>query len=347
MSGMQAVVVHHGHDFSFEMIDLPVAGPGELILQIEAAGICAADRKIYDQTHPWDLPDPYIPGHEFIGKVIELGDGAGEVTGLEIGGRVTAEILVPCRTCWFCQRGLTHHCDRPRVCVGAWAEYLKIPSGALIHRVPDDLPTKHAILVEPLACSIHAVNLAQIGLSDTVVVAGLGAIGMGVLQVARLRTPLTLIGLDVDESLLEIALANGADYVYNPRQDDLSKEIRELTDGRGADIYIEASGATAAVATGLDLLRKAGRLVLFGVYDQKAKLDLNLISEFKELEIQGGHLSPNTFPLAIKFLSEGLINAEPMVTHTFPLSEYEEAVEIKKKGKGPSIKTILIPGGTS
>jgi len=340
---MRAVTVNNGNIFSYDMVDKPIAGIGEIILRIEAAGICAADRKIFSGKHPWELPDPYFPGHEYVGTVVELGTGASAAIGLKLGDRATAEILVPCWECWFCRRGLYHHCDQPGVCVGAWAEFLKIPKGALIHQVPTDLPAREAVLIEPLSCSIHAVNLARIKMEDTVVVSGLGAIGMGVLQVARLRNPHTLIGLDVNEHLLAKASELGANYTQNPLEGDAPEMIRDLTGGRGADIYIEASGAPASIHMGIESLRKAGRLVVFGVYAENISIDFNQISEFKELELLGGHLSPNAYPLAIKYLTEGLIDASVMVTDEFPLSEYEAAIRVKDRMNPPSIKTILIP----
>ena len=166
---------------------------------------------------------------------------------------------------------------------------------------------------------------------------------MGVLQIARLRMPRILIGLDVDDRLLDLALEQGADFTFNPLKDDVVKEIKVHSDGRGADTYIEASGATASVQTGLESLRKAGRLVIFGVYGEEATLDLNLISEFKELEIIGGHLSPNAYSLAIKYITEGTVDGRMLVTHQFPLSEFDRAIQVKRKGDEPSIKTILIP----
>ena len=343
MSKMNAVVVRGGKHFRYEQIEKPQAGPGEIVIGVEAAGICAADRKIYSGNHPWQLPDPYIPGHEYVGTVVEMGEGAAEETGVGLGDRVTAEIIVPCRTCWFCQRGLYHLCDQPGVCVGAWAGVLKISRGAIVHRVPDDLPPAEAVLIEPLSCAIHGINLADIGLDDTVVIAGLGAIGMGMLQVARLQTPRRLIGLDLDDGLLAIARELGADHVFNPARDDVTAEIQSLTAGRGCDVYVEASGSPQSIRLGLEALRKAGRLVIFGVYGREATVDFNLVSEFKELEIVGGYLSPHTYPLAIRCLAEGLVNGAAMVTHVFPLAEFEEAIAVKSQPGVTSIKTVLIP----
>jgi L-iditol 2-dehydrogenase len=343
MNDMAAVVVREGRNFRYERIQQPELAADDILIRVEAAGICAADRKIYSGDHPWQLPDPYVPGHEYVGRVMAMGPSAQAERGLAVGDRITAEIIVPCRTCWFCHRGLYADCDRPGVCVGAWAEYIRIPAGALVHRVAPHLSPAVAALVEPLACSIHGVQLARIGLSDTVVIGGLGAIGMGMLQVARLKTPRLLIGLDLDDGLLGLARELGADHVFHPGRDDVGAAVRDLTQGRGCDIYIEASGSTRSIVTGLELVRKAGRVVVFGVYGQPVTVDYNVISEFKGLEIIGGHLSPHTYPLAIHYLSEGLVNGEAMVTHVFPLSEYVEALEVKTTPGVTSIKTILLP----
>jgi L-iditol 2-dehydrogenase len=190
---------------------------------------------------------------------------------------------------------------------------------------------------------VHAVNLARIQFADVVVVAGLGAIGMGILQVSRLKTPRLLVGLDIDNGLLEVAKRVGADTVLNPQREDVTAQLRRLTEGRGPDIYIEASGSVASLRLGLELVRKAGRLVVYGVYGQEATVNMNLVSEFKELEIVGGHVSPNTYPLAIKYLAEGLIDWQAMVTHTFPLARFEDAIQVKNQPGAVSIKTVLIP----
>ncbi|MBS1252588.1 MAG: Erythritol/L-threitol dehydrogenase [Anaerolineales bacterium] len=220
---------------------------------------------------------------------------------------------------------------------------MRVPAGAIVHKVPDELSPEEGAIIEPLACAVHAVNLAQIQFADVVVVSGLGAIGMGVLQVARLKTPRMLVGLDIDDGLLEVAARLGADHVFNPQTHDVQAELRALTEGRGPDIYTEASGSVASLQAGFEVLRKAGRLVVFGVYNQEAEVDFNLVSEFKELEVVGGHVSPNTYPLAIKYLAEDRVDADAMVTHNFPLEQFEEAIQVKMQPGVTSIKTILIP----
>jgi L-iditol 2-dehydrogenase len=151
-----------------------------------------------------------------------------------------------------------------------------------------------------------------------------------------------LIGLEIDPHLRELALTLGADIVFDPRDRDLEDKIKTLTQGRGTDKYIECSGNPASLQTAFKLIRKRGRVVVYGVYRQEAVLDFNQVGEFKEFEIVGGHLSPWSYPSVIKHLAEGLIDGQAMVTHHYPLSQFQQALQVKEKE--PSIKTILIPG---
>jgi len=351
---MHAVMAYDVLDWRYEEFDKPVVGPGDVLIKIDATGICASERSIYKGGDPWTARAraagrggkraPHIPGHEFAGTVVELGEGAAEATGLELGDLATAEILIPCRTCFYCVRGLYHLCTTRAGWVGgSWAEYMKFPAGALVWKIPRSISAEEAALIEPLACSAHGVERANIGPEDTVVVGGLGSIGMGMLQVAKLRNPHRLIGLDLDENLCQIALELGADHAFSPQTTEVDAEIKALTDGRGCDIYLEASGSPASLETAFQVLRKRGRLMVYGVYRSHATLDFNQVSEFKELEIVGGHLSPWTYPLVIQYLERGLINAKRMITDVYPLSEIEEALGAKDRPGHTSIKTLLIP----
>jgi len=354
MERMHAVLAYGALDWRYEEVDKPVVGPGDVLIKVEATGICASERSIYKGGDPWTAKaraagrerrsEPYRPGHEYVGTVVELGEGAAEATGLQLGDLAMAEILIPCRKCFYCVRGLYHLCiGRSHGIGGSWADYMKLPAGALIWKVPSTIPVQEAALVEPLSCSAHGVQRANIGLEDTVVVGGLGSIGMGMLQIAKLRNPYCLIGLDIDENLCQMALELGADYAFSPKTADVDAEIRALTNGIGCDIYLEASGSPASLQTAFQVLRKRGRLMVYGVYRSQATLDFNEVSEYKELEIIGGHLSPWTYPLVIQYLERGLIDAKSMVTDVYPLSEIKEALGAKDRPGHTSIKTVLIP----
>ncbi|MFG6581328.1 zinc-binding dehydrogenase [Sulfitobacter sp. 1A13191] len=330
-------------------LDVPEPGPGEVLVRVDASGICAADRAMWDATGPWNLNFPFTPGHEFTGTVTALGEGADLRHGLSIGNRAIAELNVTYGNDFFRQRGLYHLSDSMDV-VGAtldggWAEYMIYPADALIHKVPDTLSNRAACYTEPLANAIHGVQRADIGFEDVVVVAGAGPIGMGMVQAAHLKTPRKLILINPGKAKRDLALTFGADLAFHPEDPDLRTAISDLTGGRGADVFLEASGRGSAFLLGLELIRKAGRLVVFGVYKDKVPFDLNILGEFKELDLRGGHLAPFTYSTALDLMARGLIDGDACVTHAYPLEDFEAAITRAPDPDEVQIKVIFEPNG--
>ncbi len=340
---MKKVVVHGTKNHEIVMADKPVPKEGEVLIRIEGCGICAGDRSMYMGTAPWgEIENDMVLGHEYVGIVEVLGSRTGHL-GLSVGDRCIAEIQIPCGKCYYCTHGLRHLCtDESGFLEGGWAQYMILRKNAIIHKVPLSIPKMNAVLIEPLSCSAHGVSRANISMKDVVVISGMGAIGLGMIQFAKLHTPYKLIGLDVNDEMLETAKEFGAEYVFNPAKQDVEEEIKKLTDGLGADIYIEASGNGRSLDMGLKVLRKRGRLVVYGVYPKPVQVDFNYVSEYKELEIVGGHLSPDTYDYVIKCLAQGLIHPEKMITDVYTLDQFEEAVYAKERNKH-SIKTVLLP----
>jgi len=183
---MQAVVCHGPLDYRLEEVAVPQRRAGEALIRVEAVGICASDLKCYhgaakfwgDENRPAWTETMVIPGHEFVGRVVELDDEAANRWGIAVGDRVTSEQIVPCWECRFCKRGQYHMCQPhdlygfKRRTPGAMATYMTYPVEALVHKISGDIPPAHAAFVEPLSCSLHAVERAQITFEDTVVVAG-------------------------------------------------------------------------------------------------------------------------------------------------------------------------------
>ena len=156
---------------------------------------------------------------------------------------------------------------------GGMAEYVRYPKNSVLHRVPDSMRLADALLIEPYACSKHAVDRAQIGCEDVVVISGAGTLGLGMLTYARMKNPAKLIVLDMLDNRLEKAAAFGADLVMNPGKEDVVAKIQELTDGYGCDIYIEATGHPSSVIQGLSMIRKLGRFVEFSVFAAPTTVD--------------------------------------------------------------------------
>ena len=179
-----------------------------------------------------------------------------------------------------------------RVTPGAMAEFMVYPVEALVHKVSKDLPAAHAAFAEPLSCSLHAVERAGITFDDVVVVAGCGPIGLGMVAGARAKSPAHVIALDMAPEKLELAKLCGADIVINIADEDAVQIVKDLTDGYGADVYLEGTGHPSAVNQGLNILRKLGTYVEYGVFKDDVSVDWSIMSDDKELDVLGAHLGP-------------------------------------------------------
>ena len=354
---MQAVVVHGPEDYRLEEVDVPVRGPGEILVRVEAVGICASDLKCYhgaakfwgDDDRPAWAETDVVPGHEFVGEVVELDDQARERTGVEVGDRVTSEQIVPCWACRYCLRGQYHMCavhniyGFKRATPGAMAEYMVFPTTSIVHRMPKGIPPEQAAFVEPLSCALHAVERADIHLEDVVVIAGAGPIGLGMIAGARAKGARTVIALDMIPAKLELAKDCGADLALNPREDDVTQIVRDLTDGYGADVYIEGTGHPSGVAQGLNLLRKLGTYVEYSVFGADVTVDWSIISDDKELNVLGAHLGQHTWPAAIKMIESGVLPLDRICSKQLPISRFQEGLDLVADGSS-SVKVSLLPG---
>lgn len=353
---MKAVVIHGPEDYRLEEVPVPQAGPGEVVIRVDHAGVCASDMKcFYGADHFWGTgvlqgycQPPIVTGHEFAGEVVQLGEGASEIYGLQIGDMAVSEQIIPCGDCRYCNTGRYWLCRKHDIygfrqgVPGSWAEYMKFPARARNYRLPDDMPRNNAAVVEPLACSIHAVQRAQIQLGDVVVIAGAGTLGLGMIGVARLLSPSLLISIDPRDYRLDVAKKLGADITLNPDSEDVVARVLDLTDGYGCDVYIDATGYPESVLPGLLMLRKLGTFVEYGVFREPATIDWTIIGDKKELNVLGAHLAPYTFPLAIEYIHLGKVDVSPIVTHELPLEDYHKALRMVHEAK-ESIKVLLRP----
>jgi threonine dehydrogenase-like Zn-dependent dehydrogenase len=222
------------------------------------------------------------------------------------------------------------------------AQYMRFPKEAINYKVPKDIPIEKAVLIEPYACSKHGVDRAKIGLEDVVVIAGAGVIGLGMVGTAKRYNPKTLVVVDLKDSRLEMAKAFGADVVMNPTKVNVPEELQKMTDGYGCDIYIEVSGHPASVQQGLESLRKLGTFVEFSVFKDMTTVDWSIISDRKELDVLGGHLSPYCYKPVIEWIQSGDLPTDGVVTHKLPLKDWEKGFKMVDKGD-ESIKVILMP----
>ena len=293
---------------------------------------------------------PVIPGHEFVGTVVKIGERARSKFGLKEGDLTVAEQLVTCGTCWHCRNGGSNKCDNLKIygqaIDGAMAEFMIYKGEGVIHRVPDGLSAEQAVLAEPLAVSIHAVDQANIDISESQVfcVAGCGTIGLGVIATLRNRYPKCFIAaIDYFDFKLRLARENGANFTV--LVDDIEsgqRKLREICGEKGGvDVYFEASGHSESVEQGIRLTRKRGRFVHIGICVQECvTCNWNAISAGKELKIIGSSLGVGCWPEAFTLLQKGALSN--IITHNYSLKDFKDAFDL---GMNPqnALKVIISP----
>lgn len=348
---MKALVVHAIEDYRLEEVPIPKANEGEIVVKVEACGICAGDIKTFHGKRVWGgkgfpqyIKTPVIPGHEFLGTIVEIGTG---VKGnFKIGDRVTSEQIVPCWECKNCLSGKYWMCKRHDIygfrLNGGMAEYMKFPKESINHKILKEIPMESAVLIEPYACSKHSVDRGNIGNEDVVVLSGAGTLGLGMLGAIKLKNPKKAIVLDIKEKRLNLAKEFGADIVLNPSKEDVVAKVMELTDGAGCDVYIEASGYPSSVEQGLAMIKPLGTFVELGIFNDLVSADWNIISDMKELNIHGSHLGPYCYEPVIEWIGNGKLPTRGVVTHKFSLDNWKKAFEMAEKGD-ESLKVVLVP----
>ncbi len=350
---MKALMAYGPYDYRYEDVPMPVLEEGEILIKVKGCGICAGDIKAYHGgIRIWGTSEenryieaPCIGGHEFCGEITEIGKG---VEGFKVGDFILTEQIVSCNECAFCKEGKYWMCTRSAVygfkqyANGGFAQYAKLHKNSINHIVPKGFSVEQAVLVEPIACGMHALELASIKHTDVVVVAGLGAIGLSMLNMASLCLPKKIIGIEVKGSREALAKEFGADVMLNPTTCNIEKEILKLTDGLGCDVYVEASGNPKSVTQGLNILKNHGRYVQMGVFASEVSADWNVIGDGKELTILGSHLSAKTFDSVLKGIQKGLIKTDKLISDTYPLKDWKEAFELSEKNENVT-KIMLVP----
>jgi L-iditol 2-dehydrogenase len=338
---VKAVVKRREGVGNVELMEVPKPVPkaGEVVIKVMAAGVCGTDIKIL-HGDAWSNP-PVILGHEFSGIIDSLGP---DVKGIAPGDRVVAETAqVICGTCEYCKSGRYLMCDQ-RLSIGygvdgAFAEYIAVRQ-EIVHKIPNKLSFDAAAVCEPFAVALHGVwDTGEILPGDTVVVMGPGAIGQLAAQAAKVKgATVVLIGTESDRQRLAIAGELGVDYPYCEFDRDA---IMNLTEGRGADLAVDCTGAQIAIRNALGILKKTGRMIQIGLTKPTLELEYSLLTA-REIAIIGsfGHRWAN-WEQAIKLMATGKVQVEKIVTGHFTLGQWQEAFAAMESQKG--IKILIHP----
>ncbi len=335
-------------DLRVEEAPVPEAGPGELVIRVRACATCGTDAKIFRHGHH-HISLPRVLGHEIAGEVAEVGRGVESWTP---GERVQVIAAIPCGVCHFCRRGQETVCENLESMGyqydGAFAEFMLVPRRVLersgVNRVPDDVPLEAASLAEPLACVLNGQEIARVGEGDTVVVLGAGPIGCLHVRLARARGAASVFLADPNQTRLDLSARVEPDALINGTREDPVDAVRKLTDGRGADVVITATGAGGAQEQALEMAAPRGRISLFGGLprgDSVIRFDSNLV-HYRELFVLGAYGSaPRHNREAVELISSGTVAVEDLITHRLPLSEIHRAIETVTSGAG--LKVVIEP----
>ena len=329
-ASMRAGVLVAPRNLELREFGVPRPGPGQALVRLRATALCTWEQRTYQGIQ--HVQTPFVGGHETAGVVAEVGEG---VTHVRVGDHVTLG-PVACDECYYCRRGFAERCESHlgRFALdGAWgpwglAEYKLVPSRS-IFKVPADLSFEEASLAEPISCVVHAVRKLQPELGDEVVVIGAGPMGLLNLLVLKRRGARVIV-CELDASRRSKAASLGADVVLDPHDGDFAAQVRELTDGRGADAVVAAVGNAPVNALAFEMIGKTGRVVLFASAHPSPCLDVdhNLIhkNEVDVLGVEGKTVQD--FAIAVRLLSQRLIDVRPLIDRTVPLQDLETAFEL-------------------
>jgi (R,R)-butanediol dehydrogenase/meso-butanediol dehydrogenase/diacetyl reductase len=327
---LKAAVFHGRRDIRLEDVPDPVCGPEDVIIAVEACGICGTDMHAYRHGPTLFAKRGQVLGHEFAGRLIEVG---ANVIGVQPGDRVTAWPIVPCDTCDCCRRNDWHLCRKAlgdsisSGVPGAFAEFVRVPRarpGRTLYKLPDKLGPLEGALVEPLSVGLHAASLPAPDPDATTAVIGLGPIGLGVVQALRASMKTRIVGSDPSAFRRHVAQQLGADATNDPEHRSLLTQLRGDHDTASVDVVIECSGSRRAFHTALDLVRPGGTIVLVGLYGREERTPLDFILT-KEIRIQGAYAYRTEYDRTISLLSSSELQSAPLITHQYPLERISEA----------------------
>ncbi len=319
--------------------------PDEVLIKVIYTSICGTDYHIYeyDDWAKKRLKLPFTAGHEFCGEVVKVGDAVERV---KRGDIVSAETHIVCGYCQFCESGNAHICENTKIIGvdtdGAFAEYVRIPAMNCFVNSPDKNPL-YLSVQEPLGNAVHTMAHFPVEGKDVVIV-GCGPIGLMGVNVAKAYNAKKIIAIEVNEYRLDLAKKLGADVIINPKQEDVITRVLEETEGRGADVIGEFSGNKTAIEQSFKYLKRGGGLSMLGIPSKDIDVDVANDIVFKGIQIYGvvGRRIYETWYQVKELVDNDMLDFETLITHTYPMSKIEEAMEIM--GSGNCGKIVIVPG---
>ncbi len=346
---MNAMVFKGPGNYDVEKVKVPECPDKGLLIKVYACGLCGSDLRTLKSGHK-NVTPPWILGHEVSGQIVET--GANYTGDFKKGDIIAVAPVVYCGKCEFCISGKFELCENIREIAQHWpggfAEYMAIPPEALklgnVRKVPEGLDPLYAAIAEPISSCVHAHEKANVSFTDTVLIIGAGPIGAIHTTLAKLRGAKKVIIADILQQRLELIKPFEPDFIINASKVDLVESVLQITNGKGPEVIITANPAPITQVQAINLAKKGGRVLFFGGLpkdNSKPGIDTNLI-HYKGLYVIGiTTFAPRHNITALELLRSGKIDGKKLITKTFPLSDFKQAVQEAIEGK--VLKTVIIP----
>ena len=336
---MRAAVFHEPGRWQVEQRHTPAAGPGQVLVRVQAAGVCRTDTHIFHGKFPASFPR--VLGHEYSGIVEQVGEGVAHVSP---GAPVSIDPVIPCEVCDYCRRSKPHLCkDLKALGIdfdGGFATHCVVPAENA-YAVPEGVTPEEAALAEPLACCLHGIDLAPIAPGDGVAIIGAGWIGLLMLQLARLSGAGRVVVSEKLPGRMKLAQDLGADEVVDANQADALDRIRGSLGG-GADLAMECVGSALSSKQALQLVRDGGTVLIFGVAPQEDTITVNPYEVYRrEITIIGSFSTPKKQAAALSLLASQRVKVDPLITGRFDLEGTGDAMRALESSR--AVKSLIIP----
>jgi (R,R)-butanediol dehydrogenase/meso-butanediol dehydrogenase/diacetyl reductase/L-iditol 2-dehydrogenase len=334
---MKAAVTRQAGIIAMEEVPDLVVLPNQVKVKIAFAGLCGTDPENLEHRFAMFPPEAYkgarIIGHEGSGTIAAIGS---EVKGnFKVGQRVAMNPRSSCGACWYCQNSMEHYCSKVEESSGCFAEYA-VYAESCIYPLPDDISLEIGAMLEPVSVAIHAIDRAKVTTGSSVAICGGGPIGLLCLEMAlKAGAAKTMLSEPIAEKRA-LAKKLGADVVVDPFSEDIEAVGKKLTDGRGFNTVIDASGSVQAAKQCISLADNCGTILWAAVYGKDVEIGVSpFVLYAKELTITSTFVSPYSFPRALAMLPK--LELQPLITHIIPLKDIQHAFEIHKTGKSTKI----------
>lgn len=329
---MKALLYTAANEVQIGELPEPQLKPGTVKMQIDYCAICATD--VHIVTHGlYGLPTPWALGHEGSGHIVEVSQEAA-AEGWKVGDKIAAASMGICGKCDNCKRGDDVHCLNP-YSAPMLTEYAVLPTN-MIYRIPENEDPKNYCIAEPCASAMRGIDIADIKIGDTVLISGVGGIGAILLNMLLDRGATRVTAIDINEDKLARAKAMGAKYVINSLKEDIVERAMEITDGRGYDVIIEASGAPAAAPPLLKCIANKGKVVYFAVFPMDYELPVNLYEMYsKEASLHTVFTTVYNYPRVMELIPQ--LQLDQILGPVYQLDDAVDAFWTYQKSIYPKI----------